>query len=112
MEKYIMVLIGVLGLLNGLVIIVRPNWFKKLWKIRTSYEFLGSKYSNFYYTTLESVLIVMLQAFSACVANWRYRPYFHWIMWCARSRELDGDNDLTIRRFVRQPSGEGALETL
>jgi len=64
--------------------------------------------SNF----LESVLIVKLQAFLACVANWQYTPYFRWLMWCARSREPADGNDLTNRRFVRQPSGEGALETL
>ena len=61
---------------------------------------------------LESVLIVMLQAFLAFVANWQYTPYFRWIKWCARSREPDGDNDLAIRRFVQRPSGEGALENL
>jgi hypothetical protein len=61
---------------------------------------------------LESVLIVMLRGFLACVANWRYTPYFRWIMWCARSREPDGDNGLTIRKFVRRPSGEEALENL
>ncbi len=61
---------------------------------------------------LESVLIVMLRGFLACVANWRYTPYFRWIMGCARSREPDGDNDLTIRKFVRRPSGEAALENL
>jgi hypothetical protein len=61
---------------------------------------------------LESVLIVMLQAFLACVVNWRYTPYFRWIMWCAHSRGLDGDNGLTIQRFVRRPSDEGALENL
>src|SRR6266496_5851999 len=60
----------------------------------------------------ESVLIVMLRGFLACVANWRYTPYFRWIMGCARSREPDGDNDLTIRKFVRRPSGEAALENL
>ena len=61
---------------------------------------------------LESVLKVMLQAFLACVANWQYTPYFRWILWCAHSREPNGDNGLTIQRFVRRPSGEGALENL
>ena len=61
---------------------------------------------------LESVLIVMLRGFLACVANWQYTPYFRWIMWCARNRETDGGSDLTIRRSVRRPSGEGVLENL
>ena len=61
---------------------------------------------------LESVLIVRLQAGLACVANWQYTPYFRWILGCARSRAPGGDNGLTIRRFVRRPSGAGALENL
>ena len=59
MDNYIMFLIGACGLVNGIVIVVRPDWFKRLWKIRTSYEYWGSKSSNLYYKLLGTLIIVV-----------------------------------------------------
>lgn len=57
MENYIMFLLGACGLANGVVVVVRPDWFKRLWKIRTSYEYWGSKSSNLYYNLLGTLII-------------------------------------------------------
>ena len=59
MENYVMILIGICGLISGIIIVVRPSWFKQLWKIRTSYELLGNRISDIYYVFLGLLIIVV-----------------------------------------------------
>jgi hypothetical protein len=59
MDNFIMILIGVCGLISGVVIVVRPRWFKQLWKIRTSYELMGGRFSDRYYTILGLLIIIV-----------------------------------------------------
>jgi len=58
MNNLVMLSIGLIGLVSGIIIITRPNWFRNLWKIRTSYEYWGDRLAAIYFTILGLIIIV------------------------------------------------------
>jgi len=70
-------------------------------RLYLAFELSESEWKLGFTIGLESVLKVKLQAFLAYVGCWRYKPYFHWIRWYARSRAPNVGSGLTIRRFAQ-----------
>jgi hypothetical protein len=52
MDDVIFLITGIIGLISGILIILRPKWFRNLWKIRTAYEYWGEKTASYYYYVL------------------------------------------------------------
>ena len=53
MDGIIFLITGIVGLISGILILLRPKWFGNLWKIRTAYEYWGEKAASRYYYVLE-----------------------------------------------------------
>lgn len=52
MDDIIFLISGVVGLISGILILLRPKWFRNLWKIRAAYEYWGEKTASRYYCVL------------------------------------------------------------
>ncbi len=52
MDFFIFLIPGIVGLVSGILMLLRPRWFRNLWKIRTAYELWGEKAATRYYYAL------------------------------------------------------------
>lgn len=52
MNDSFLLLSGVFVLVNGILMLLRPKWFRNLWKVRIAYKLWGEKAASRYYYVL------------------------------------------------------------
>jgi len=59
MIDFIWLIPGIVVSASGILILIRPRWFRSLWKIRTTYEYWGNKIASRYYSVLGILIIAI-----------------------------------------------------
>lgn len=58
MENLILTTCSVVAIVSGAIMLLKPRWFRNLWKIKTTYDYWGEKAASLYYTVLGVASIV------------------------------------------------------